>query len=212
MSSGSVRRRSTNSWSWAAQPSPSPHMECGMATVPSALTSSTPTLSCMDTSSSTASSPTPKRCLKCSTGAGSLSLGGRVALIQTILCGPASIACTMYPVREVGAIASPPPWSAPMVGSSMTSTVLRGSICLESHAHDATSVTNILGARMTCTRLLRTLPVPSPPEVSWIFSTPRRSFSSICARLLEVEAPRRPQSQEQVTELLCTHAKGMPML
>eukprot|EP00964_Phaeocystis_antarctica_P106780 scaffold71583_cov54-Phaeocystis_antarctica.AAC.1 len=41
----------------------------------------------------------------------------------------------MYPVREVGAIASPPPWSAPMVGSSMTSTVLRGSICLESHAH-----------------------------------------------------------------------------
>ena len=83
---------------------------------------------------------------------------------------------------------------------------------LESHAHDATSVTNILGARMTCTRLLRTLPVPSPPDVSWIFSTPRRSFSSICARLLEVEAPRRPQSQEQVTELLCTQANGMPML
>ena len=60
--------------------------------------------------------------------------------------------------------------------------------------------------------LLRALPVPSPPEVSWIFSTPNRSFSSIWARLLEVEAPRRPQSQEHVIALLCTQAKGMPML
>ena len=40
--------------------------------------------------------------------------------------------------------------------------------------------------------------------VSWIFSTPRRSFSSICARLLEVEAPRSPHSHEHVIALLCT--------
>ena len=50
------------------------------------------------------------------------------------------------------------------------------------------------------------------PAVSLIFSTPNRSFSSIWAMLLEVDEPRRPQSHEQVTLLLWTHAKGMPML
>ena len=188
------------------------HIACGSATCPFALTSSTPTLSCIETSSSTCSSPTRKRVLKWETGVGISAIAGSVADDQIILCGPSSMPRTMLPVSDVAPIASPPPWSAPIVGSSIISSVLDGSICLESHAHDATSVTNILGARITCTRRLRCLPLPRPPLVSWIFSTPRRSFSSICAIELDVEAPRSPHSHEHVTLLLCTHANGMPML
>jgi hypothetical protein len=36
-----------------------------------------------------------------------------------------------------------------MVGSSIMSTVLVGSICIESHAHEATSDTNMRGGRIT---------------------------------------------------------------
>ena len=59
---------------------------------------------------------------------------------------PDTIACVSVP----GPSACPPPWSAPIVGSSMMSTVLCGSICIESQEQDATSVTNMRGGRITC--------------------------------------------------------------
>ena len=72
--------------------------------------------------------------------------------------------------------------------------------CAHSHAHDATSATNMRGCRMTCTRWrLRTRVLERPPEVSLIFSTPSRSLVYISSIECEVEAPRRPHSQEHVT-------------
>lgn len=42
---------------------------------------------------------------------------------QIVLKGAASIACVISPVSEPGGSASPLPWSAPIVGSSIMSTV-----------------------------------------------------------------------------------------
>ena len=58
----------------------------------------------------------------------------------------------MRPVSDPGDSASPLPWSAPMVGSSIMSTVFLESSCLTSQAHEATSHTNIRGGLMTCQR------------------------------------------------------------
>ena len=101
-----------------------------------------------------------------------------------VLDGARIVACTINPVSEFSPSARPLPWSAPMVGSSMTRIVLSGSNCLHSHAHDATSQTNIRGRRMIWTWRLRTRDAPAspaPPAVSWMRSIPRRSFSSISA-------------------------------
>ena len=101
-----------------------------------------------------------------------------------MLDGARIVACTINPVSEFSPSARPLPWSAPMVGSSMTRIVLSGSNCLLSHAHDATSQTNIRGRRMIWTWRLRTRDAPAspaPPAVSWTRSIPRRSFSSISA-------------------------------
>ena len=118
------------------------------------------------------------------------------------LYGARSMPCTMYPVSVSAPSARPPPWSAPIVGSSIMSTcdksprefaerirryyspmsfaertrrdctVFSGSSWLHSHAHDATSVTNMRGGRMTCMWRLRTRWCASPPVVAWIRSTP----------------------------------------
>mmetsp|Transcript_34519 Transcript_34519/g.90840 ORF Transcript_34519/g.90840 Transcript_34519/m.90840 type:complete len:439 (+) Transcript_34519:797-2113(+) len=175
---GSTLRRSTKSESAAAAFSTA-HIACGSATWPLGRTSRTPTLSCIDTSSSTASSPTPKRSLNLLMSVGIVLPGGSVAEDQIVLYGAASIACVMRPGSDVGGSASPLPWSAPIVGSSSMRIVLSGSSCLVSHAHDATSETKQRGGRITCWCRLRTRPFESPPAVSCSFSTPRRSFSSI---------------------------------
>mmetsp|Transcript_39010 Transcript_39010/g.91236 ORF Transcript_39010/g.91236 Transcript_39010/m.91236 type:complete len:238 (-) Transcript_39010:704-1417(-) len=99
-----------------------------------------------------------------------------------------------------------------MVGSSIMRMVRVGSNCSLSQAHEATSVTNMRGWRITCLCRVRTFWLESPPDVWFIRSMPNRSFSSICAIELDVDEPRSPHSHEHVTCWLCTHAKGMPML
>mmetsp|Transcript_28441 Transcript_28441/g.71595 ORF Transcript_28441/g.71595 Transcript_28441/m.71595 type:complete len:245 (-) Transcript_28441:1054-1788(-) len=176
-------------------------------------TSSEPTLSCMLTISSTRGEvPSLAKGAMALVHAliaeGSSSCEGSVAEHHTVLYGEASIARTMQPVTDSSSCASPPDWSEPMVGSSSMRTELLGSSCLSSHAADATSVTNMRGGRSGIgARRLRMRNL-----LSSCFSTPSRSFCSICSMLEEVEAPRSPHSHEHVIRLLCTHAKGMPWL
>mmetsp|Transcript_143 Transcript_143/g.370 ORF Transcript_143/g.370 Transcript_143/m.370 type:complete len:217 (+) Transcript_143:1469-2119(+) len=181
-SKGSLFSLDTKSVSMPTHVSPSGgslHIACGSATCPLGRTSSTPTLSCIETSSSTALESTSKWSVNAEMIVGSSSRGGSVADDQMVLYGAASIACTMYPVSESIFSASPLPWSAPIVGSSIISTVFIASSCLQSHAHEATSQTNMRGCRMTCTCRLRTRWLVRPPVVWLMRSTPSRSFSSI---------------------------------
>mmetsp|Transcript_5219 Transcript_5219/g.17549 ORF Transcript_5219/g.17549 Transcript_5219/m.17549 type:complete len:203 (-) Transcript_5219:1095-1703(-) len=186
---------------------------CGAATWPFGRTRREPTLSCMDTTSLTAVSLdlAPKgsmRRIQALMALGRRSAAGSVAEHQTVLKGDASMAATMLPVTESLGWASPEDWSEPMVGSSSMSTVSVGLYCLRSHAAEAMSHTNMRGGRSGMgARRLRMRSLLS----SWR-SMPSRSFWSICFTEVDVDAPRRPQSQEQVMRLLCTQAKGTPWL